>query len=297
MQSSNTAITLSEALFPRRGVLQNALVRDILLIMAFSWFVALCAQIRIPLTPVPITGQTLGVLLTGALLGSRRGGLSLLAYTLQGGMGLPFFAGGAAGFAIIVGPTGGYIVGFIVAAFVIGLLAERGWDRNIITMAMAMVVGNIIIYVFGLAWLAKFVPAERLLVAGLIPFIPGDIVKLVLAAVALPGAWKITKPTISQSSTETDNTIITNTETDIPTILDIATETDISTILNMTKAGNIDRIEVQGDIITAVTIDGKRFQSRKESASSILEILDRDGIKLGDNGVKVVVKEPNQFSR
>ena len=106
MQRSNTALTLSEVIFPRTGALNNALVRDIILIIGFSWFVALCAQIRIPLAPVPITGQTLGVLLTGAVLGSKRGPLSILAYTLQGGIGLPFFAGGAAGFAVIAGPTG-----------------------------------------------------------------------------------------------------------------------------------------------------------------------------------------------
>lgn len=200
MQSSNTAITLSEAIFPRRGVLQNAFVRDVLLIMAFSWFVALCAQIRIPLWPVPMTGQTLGVLLTGAVLGSKRGGFSLLAYTLQGAIGLPFFAGGSAGFTVIAGPTGGYIIGFIVAAFVVGLLAEKGLDKNIITMAIAMLVGNIIVYVFGLPWLALSAPGQRLLAAGFIPFlmaglinfIPGDIIKLVLAAVGVPGAWKLT---------------------------------------------------------------------------------------------------------
>ncbi|MSQ15355.1 MAG: biotin transporter BioY [Dehalococcoidia bacterium] len=192
MQRNNTALTLSEAIFPRTGALNNAFVRDLILIIGFSWFVALCAQIKIPLTPVPITGQTLGVLVAGAVLGSWRGGLSLIAYTLQGGFGLPFFAGGAAGFAVIAGPTGGYIVGFVFAAFMIGLLAEGGWDRSFITMAFALLLGNVIIYVFGLGGLARFVPGEKLLALGLLPFIPGDIVKLILATLVIPGAWKLT---------------------------------------------------------------------------------------------------------
>lgn len=189
------ALTLSDALFPRTGILENSLVRDVILVVVFSWFVALSAQIQIrlePLSPVPITGQTLGVLLTGALLGSKRGGLSLLAYVAQGAVGLPVFTPGATwGIARIMGPSGGYIIGFVVAAFVIGWLAERGWDRQIITMALAMLIGNVVIHIFGLPWLVFMM--KKMSAAYILPYIPGDLLKLVLATIALPGAWALVR--------------------------------------------------------------------------------------------------------
>jgi len=155
--------------------------------------VALSAQIRIdlPFTPVPITGQTFGVLLVGAVLGTYRGVLSLALYLVEGAMGLPVFAGGAAGAHYLVGPTGGYLVGFVVAAGITGWLAEREWDRRVWMAALAMLVGNLVIYVFGLPWLARFVGPQAAVVKGLLPFIPGDILKLLLAASALPSAWKL----------------------------------------------------------------------------------------------------------
>src|SRR5687768_13758188 len=111
----------------------RALAYDILLILGGSLLLALSAQIVVQKVPVPITGQTFAVLLVGALLGSRRGGLSLLTYLLEGAAGLPFFAGGTGGIAKLTGPTGGYLIGFMVAAFAVGLLAERGWDRRVET--------------------------------------------------------------------------------------------------------------------------------------------------------------------
>jgi len=163
--------------------------REIALILASSWLVALTAQITIPLRPVPITGQTFGVLLAGALLGSRRGTWALVAYLAQGAMGLPVFAGGAGGLARFTGPTAGYLAGFVVSAFVVGRLSEMGWDRRFLTTAMSMLIGNAVIYALGLPWLATFVGGEAVLKAGLFPFVPGDLLKIILAAMALPRVW------------------------------------------------------------------------------------------------------------
>jgi biotin transporter BioY len=140
---------------------------------------------------VPVTGQTLAALLVGALLGSRRGSLALLAYLAMGLVGIPVFAGGGVGLARLVGPTGGYLVGLLAAAYAVGLLAERGWDRRPVTTALAMLAGNAVVYAFGLAWLAQFVGGEQVLAAGLLPFIPGDLFKIALAAGLLPTGWKL----------------------------------------------------------------------------------------------------------
>ncbi|KPJ52495.1 MAG: hypothetical protein AMJ37_02775 [Dehalococcoidia bacterium DG_18] len=184
------AITMMDAVFPRA-----TLARDLLLILGFTAVTALSAQIAFYIGPVPITGQTFAVLLTGALLGSKRGALSQLTYLGLGAMGAPIFAGWMGGPAVLMGPTGGYLIGFVAAAFVVGLLAERGWDRRTWSMALAMLVGNIVIYVFGLSWLSiwlgHFAPKSSVLATGLYPFIPGDLLKIVLAAVALPSGWAL----------------------------------------------------------------------------------------------------------
>jgi biotin transport system substrate-specific component len=177
----------------RPSVKKYALLYDIVLVIGGSLFVALGAQVAVhlPFSPVPITGQTLAVLLVGMLLGSRRGSLSLLTYLAEGLAGLPVFAGGTAGLARLLGPTGGYLVGFVAAAYVTGLLAERGWDRRVVTTILAMFLGNIAIYAVGVLWLAAFVGIGRALPLGLYPFIPGDLLKLVLAAILLPAGWRI----------------------------------------------------------------------------------------------------------
>ncbi len=173
--------TLIDVLWQRTALWQEAL----LLVIASGW-VALMAQIEIPLWPVPITGQTFGVLLVGAALGSRRGALSLILYLTEGALGLPVFAGGAAGISRIAGPTGGYLIGFVAAAFVIGWLCERGWDRHFLTMALAMLTGNLVIYLFGIPWLAQFTGWEKVWAAGLLPFLPGDLLKWIFAALVFP---------------------------------------------------------------------------------------------------------------
>ena len=165
---------------------------DATLIIGGSFLIGLCAQLAIPLWPVPITAQTFAVLLTGALLGSRRGSLCVLAYIIEGLAGLPVFALGRSGFAVLLGPTGGYLVGFVAAAYVTGLLAEKGWDRRVGTTILAMVFGNAVIHAFGLAWLCCLMGVNRtVLTVGLYPFIVGDILKIVLAAVVLPAGWKL----------------------------------------------------------------------------------------------------------
>lgn len=184
------APTLSVRFFPRTA---NWL-RDLALILAGSWLVALLAQIEIPLQPVPITGQTFAVLLVGALLGSKRGAAAMVAYIAQGAMGLPFFAGGASGFGILTGATAGYLVGFIGAAYAVGWLAERGLERSVRTSIIPFLAGTLVIYICGVAWLSFVLESFGLAVQyGLLPFLPGDGIKLVAAALALPAAWKLVK--------------------------------------------------------------------------------------------------------
>ena len=187
MRPSATRPTLVEAILPRKGILYDAI-----LVVGFSILTALCAQVSFWIGPVPVTGQTFAVLLSGALLGSRRGALSQLTYLGIGATGLPFWfaLGGPPGLARIVGPTGGYLFGFVAAAFVVGLLAERGWDRRPWTAGAAMITGSAVMYLFGLSWLSHFVPANNVLQAGLYPFVAGDLVKIVSAMLLLPAGWR-----------------------------------------------------------------------------------------------------------
>jgi biotin transport system substrate-specific component len=149
---------------------------------------ALAARIEIPLpfSPVPVTGQTFAVLVIGASLGARLGALTVAAYVLEGLIGLPVLAGGASGVARVTGATGGYLAGFIVAAALVGWLAERGWTRAVPTTIAAMLIGEIAIYALGLAWLSRFPLPVGLLDAGLVPFLAGDVYKIALATAVLP---------------------------------------------------------------------------------------------------------------
>jgi len=179
-------LTMMDALFPR-----VTLVRDILLVVSFGIVTALSAQAAFYIGLVPISGQTFAVLLAGVLLGSKRGALSQLTYLSAGALGAPVFAGWHGGVAHLMGPTGGYLLGFVAAAFVVGFLAERGWDRRFWTTALAMVIGSTVIYAFGLAWLSHFVPSGSALSVGLYPFIPGDLAKIALATALLPSGWAL----------------------------------------------------------------------------------------------------------
>ena len=224
-QSAARTATLTDAVFPRSGLLV-----DVALVVGFAFFTAIFAQIaiRFPGTTVPITGQTLAILVTGGALGSKRGALSMLVYMLMGMFLLPVFAPSSgllnketihfilpwAGTDGLVWDmsSGGYIVGFILGAYLVGWLAERGWDRRT-RVSLAMVVGNLSIYAMGLPWLAWFIAfstipgldltyydaivgnniLDKTLKGGLYPFIGGDAVKLLLASMVLPGAWGLVR--------------------------------------------------------------------------------------------------------
>ena len=172
---------------------RDALVYDVLLILGASVFLALSAQIaiRVPFSPVPITGQTLAVLLTGALLGSRRGAMAIIVYLLEGVSGIPVFAAAKFGLIHLLGPTGGYLMGFVPAAFLVGFLTERGWDRNFLISLLNMFLGTLTIFMCGLAWLSHFASVDTILAMGLYPFIPGALIKIALAALLLPRLWKL----------------------------------------------------------------------------------------------------------
>jgi len=181
--------TVADIFRPRTA--GRAIGYDLAAALAGSVLIALLAQAAVG-APVPITGQTLGVLLVGAALGSRRGALAVVMYLAQGAAGLPVFAHGGFGLHHMLGPTGGYLFGFVPAAFVVGALAERGWDRKPLTTVAAMAVGNIIIYAVGATWLAIWLgSAGRALALGVVPFLIGDGIKIALAAALLPGAWKV----------------------------------------------------------------------------------------------------------
>lgn len=151
---------------------------------------AISAQIKIPFYPVPVTMQTLVVLLVGMSYGLRLGAASLASYLVLGAMGAPVFASGA-GLAYMVGPTGGYLAGFFVSAVIMGMLAERGWSQRVFLVAGAMIIGHATIYLMGAGWLSTFIGFEKAVAAGVLPFLYGDLLKLVIAAAGLPLAWSI----------------------------------------------------------------------------------------------------------
>jgi biotin transport system substrate-specific component len=171
-------------------LLPGTLVRDALLVVGAAGFIGLLAQISIHLsfTPVPITGQTLGVLLAGTALGWRRAGAALLLYAVAGVAGVPWFADHSSGYA---SASFGYIIGFFAAAVLCGYLAERGADRSVLRSVPAMLAAEVLIYAFGLTWLAidLHLGASATIADGLTPFLAGDAIKAALAAGLLPAAW------------------------------------------------------------------------------------------------------------
>ena len=192
MEITYPSTVISGVVLPRRTAVTIASMFGFALLTAFA------AQIAIPLpfTPVPITGQTFVVLLSGAALGSWAGAGSQTLYLLMGAVGLPFFADASGGWSVVTGATGGYLVGFVAAAWVVGFLAERKQDRNVWSAIPAFLAGNAVIYLFGVPWLLYSVEGittwEQALIAGFVPFIIGDMIKIGLAGVLLPTAWKLT---------------------------------------------------------------------------------------------------------
>jgi biotin transport system substrate-specific component len=185
-----TSAVITDRVFPRSRV------SSLILVVAAAALTALAAQWRIdlPFTPVPITGQTFAVLLTGAALGMSRGAAGQVVYVGAGFLGLPVFAGGESGWSnTVAGGTVGYLFGFVVAAGLIGYMAERRQDRTFPTMFTAFVVGSVVIYAFGVAGLmiTLGMSLNEAVVAGVIPFVVGDIIKASAAGVLLPGAWRL----------------------------------------------------------------------------------------------------------
>lgn len=176
-------------------ILPSTAVRTVGLVLGAALLTAAASQLRIPVawSPVPITGGTFAVLLTGAALGPARGAAGQVCYLLLGAVGLPFFSGGSGGIAYLTGASGGYLVGFVVAAALVGACARRGWDRRPLGMVAAFALGTAVIYAFGvpwLGWVGGYGVAESL-VRGVLPFLPGDALKAILAAMALPTAWRL----------------------------------------------------------------------------------------------------------
>jgi biotin transporter BioY len=188
----STSIARSETLL-EVALAPFDVVRQVGLVIGFSLLTALSAQIVIPIGPIPITGQTFAVLLTGALLGSRLGAITMIVYLIEGASGLPFFRGGMGGIAHLMGPTGGYLVAFPAAAFITGAFAEHGWDRRFLSAAAAMAVGSIVIMLSGWVWFSIVMRTSPLISIfdTVIKFIPGDIIKIALAAAVLPSGWKL----------------------------------------------------------------------------------------------------------
>ena len=196
-QSLNPAGTLLDQLLPATDAGSSKWVRNIAAVVTGSLLLTLSAKASIPFFPVPMTLQTLVVLALGMVLGPRLGAAAVIAYLAQGAMGLPVFAGTpekGIGLAYMLGTTGGYLLGFVVAAFATGLLAERRWDRSVMTTIAAMVIGNAIIYAFGLLWLGSIVGWDKPVLAwGMTPFLLGDLAKILIAAAVMPTLWKLFK--------------------------------------------------------------------------------------------------------
>lgn len=187
--TSRIAPTLAQTIWPASdGVV--SLPRALVLMLAGTLVLAISAKVQVPFWPVPVTMQSLAVLVIGMSFGLRLGTATLALYLAEGAVGLPVFASGA-GLAYLAGPTAGYLIGFVAAAAVVGWLAERGWDRNIWLSMMAMTLGTVILMGSGVAWLATLIGFQQALASGFTPFIAGGILKIVLGALMLPSVWKL----------------------------------------------------------------------------------------------------------
>lgn len=169
---------------------QKSAIRNVALVVAASLFIALSAQVSIPLQPVPMTLQPVAILLVGAALGSSRGAAAAALYLVEGLSGMPVFAGGAAGPAVFLGPTAGYLLAFPAAAWVAGIASERGWARSMMTTVPPMILAIAVIHLGGWSWLATAMGlgAQKAFMIGVAPFWASDILKIAIAATTLPAA-------------------------------------------------------------------------------------------------------------
>jgi biotin transport system substrate-specific component len=179
--------TLASRYWPEK----SSLVSQALLAVVGSMIVAVAAHISVPMLPVPMTLQTMAVLAIGATFGARLGAATLALYAVEGAAGMPVFSPIADGYPGLMGPTGGYIIGFILAAGLVGYLVERGWGRNVGKLFLACIAGAAVLYVPGLLWLGSFVGAEKVFEYGLNPFIMGDTVKAAVVALGVPAVWSL----------------------------------------------------------------------------------------------------------
>jgi biotin transport system substrate-specific component len=181
---------LAGLVWPGAGV-----VRAIALVFTGTVLLALSAKVQVPFWPVPMTMQTLVVLVLGAAYGPRLGAATVIAYLAEGLAGLPIFAGVSAGPAYMMGPTAGYLVGFLAAAIICGALAERGWDRRWTTLIALMVIGHAVIFAFGVSWLASLFGWEKAIAAGIAPFVWATVLKTALAVAIMRGIWRLVSDT------------------------------------------------------------------------------------------------------
>ena len=177
--------SLVAAMWPQ----SRSLIVQALLVVAGSLVLAASAKVQVPFWPVPMTMQTFVVLMLGATLGARLAGATVLAYLVEGAAGLPFFANGG-GVGQLAGPTGGYLVGFLVAAVLVGWLADKGYGRTIITTLVAFLAGEVAIFALGTGWLSTFTGAGKAVALGVTPFLLAEALKVALACALLPFAWK-----------------------------------------------------------------------------------------------------------
>ena len=181
--------SLASAIWPQS---QNSLIYKTVLVLVGTALLAVSAKVQVPFWPVPMTMQTFVVLLIGASFGARMGAITVLAYLAEGAVGLPVFAKGA-GLAYMFGPTGGYLLGFLVATTFVGRLSDQGYGRTVLSTFLVFFAGEIILFTFGVGWLASLIGIEKAIAGGLVPFLPAEALKLVLAVVVLPFAWRITR--------------------------------------------------------------------------------------------------------
>jgi biotin transport system substrate-specific component len=182
--------TLAAALWSRTA---TSRFHQVALVVLGTMLLAISAQIQVPFWPVPMTMQTFMVLIIGATYGWRLGGMTVAAYLVEGAVGLPVFAQFSAGAHVLVGPTAGYLAGFVAAAMLTGYLAERGFGRNLATALISFAAGTVVIFVFGLAWLSSLIGIEGAITHGLMPFILSEPTKVALATLLLPSCWKLVR--------------------------------------------------------------------------------------------------------